>query len=320
MSLADLKDRMQPNWIGAAEALTLATLFFEYERDARSFIIRRAGLGRIRTRCLQNWPSDMQNAHGSGPVPLAFWSHFERARTKLLEDWRSGDFEWENFFDSDCQVLKIIGAEVSKTDLLLELPKLPVNWISAIEALARMDLVTHDPHIAIATRAHAGLIRTRAKLLVRTNYRVSPNGTTEAHFIELDKEFWWAKGHAALNQNWRLGDFTTSIKRDTVHLQAFGVEFDGGAIDALAPKLATGPAQSNQDVEYPTIDAPSPKPLSIPPDDEIKAKMLELIDMPMRRDSAAKVIRQIAGFEGVGNAHARRVVEGLLELGRPVNK
>ena len=54
----------------------------------------------------------------------------------------------------------------------------------------------------------------------------------------------------------------------------------------------------------------------LPHDEVIKAKMMELVGYGMRRDEAAKFIRQLVGFEQVGNEHARRVVAGELLKGR----
>lgn len=62
----------------------------------------------------------------------------------------------------------------------------------------------------------------------------------------------------------------------------------------------------------------SNKPLlDLPSDEEIRAKMHELIEAGNRRDKAAKLIRTFSGFEQVGNEHARRVVAGTLQRGRP---
>jgi hypothetical protein len=46
------------------------------------------------------------------------------------------------------------------------------------------------------------------------------------------KEFWWAKGHRALDQNWTTGDFETWIK-STTRLRAFGVSFLRADIEKL---------------------------------------------------------------------------------------
>ena len=56
---------------------------------------------------------------------------------------------------------------------------------------------------------------------------------------------------------------------------------------------------------------------SLPSDEAIKTKMLELKASGIPRDEAAKHIRTIPGFEGVGNEHARRAVAGAYGRGRP---
>lgn len=47
----------------------------------------------------------------------------------------------------------------------------------------------------------------------------------------------------------------------------------------------------------------------LPPDSEIKAKMLELMAAGYSKNDAAKRIGMLPGFRRVGNAHARRTVE-----------
>lgn len=69
----------------------------------------------------------------------------------------------------------------------------------------------------LCERAHAGLIRTTAKLLA-TKYEKKEN-------VTLPEYFWWAKGHEALEQNWITGDFSTWAREGSYHMQAFGVRF-----------------------------------------------------------------------------------------------
>ena len=56
---------------------------------------------------------------------------------------------------------------------------------------------------------------------------------------------------------------------------------------------------------------------TLPSDEAIVGKMHELIAGGMRRDDAAKHIRELPGFGAVQNEHARRVVRGTLPRGRP---
>jgi predicted nucleotide-binding protein len=80
---------------------------------------------------------------------------------------------------------------------------------------------------AIAARAHDGMIHSRAARLVVGN-RVQDN-------VEIPAAFWWAKGEAALHQNWIAGDFDTWIDHK-VHLRAYGVQFVRSQIESMAPE------------------------------------------------------------------------------------
>jgi hypothetical protein len=90
------------------------------------------------------------------------------------------------------------------------------QWIEASTALD-----VFGARMAICERCEAGLIRSRAQLFRRNK--------EELVDVELPREFWWAKGRGALDQNWDTGDFSTWIKQ-TYHWQAFGVHF---ALDDL---------------------------------------------------------------------------------------
>jgi predicted nucleotide-binding protein len=102
------------------------------------------------------------------------------------------------------------------------------EWISASDALLLVSpRLRHSAASTICTRAYAGLIRARA-----AHITFNDRPTTDT---EIPKKFWWAEGHAALDQNWRSGDFGTWIDR-TDHIQAFGVEFLRSDIEKLMPK------------------------------------------------------------------------------------
>lgn len=53
---------------------------------------------------------------------------------------------------------------------------------------------------------------------------LSINENTQ-HNCPIPKEFWWAEGYEALEQDWMSGDFSTWIEKK-VHLRAFDVSFD----------------------------------------------------------------------------------------------
>lgn len=114
------------------------------------------------------------------------------------------------------------------------------DWISAAEALeqASATMGDYEARRAICSRAHAGLITAKA-----TRYL---DGRRRADDVTIPKEFWWARGEAALMQNWVAGDFETWIDHK-IHLKAYGVAFAREGINALAaPSLRSsapsGPA------------------------------------------------------------------------------
>ena len=90
------------------------------------------------------------------------------------------------------------------------------RWIDAAEALE----IAGD-RISLCTRLYAGLIPARARTLTMDGK--SAEGAT------IPKSFWWAKGHAALEQDWASGDFSTSIDREK-QVFAFGVRFSLSAV------------------------------------------------------------------------------------------
>jgi nucleoside phosphorylase len=102
------------------------------------------------------------------------------------------------------------------------------EWISSAEAI-QMLKPTMNPLIAyqsICTRAHSGLVRARTERY-EVDSRVADN-------CEVPKEFWWAKGRDALQQNWATGDFETWIDQRQ-HLKAFGVFFLRADIEKMLP-------------------------------------------------------------------------------------
>ena len=80
--------------------------------------------------------------------------------------------------------------------------------------------------MGLCARAHNGLIRTSAVLLVV--------GAKRHEQVVIPAEFWWAKGHEALEQNWDTGDFSTWIDH-RVEWRAFGVAFDFDGVLAMVP-------------------------------------------------------------------------------------
>lgn len=98
---------------------------------------------------------------------------------------------------------------------------MPQFWIPAVKArslVARETGGEYPATLAICARAHAGLLKSKAALLI-----VGEDRRAEQALVPSD--FWWAEGHQALEQDWSLGDFATWIDQK-IHLRAFGVRFD----------------------------------------------------------------------------------------------
>ena len=94
------------------------------------------------------------------------------------------------------------------------------QWIDAASALE-----LGGNSFALCSRLHQGLLTARARLL--------SIGSKQAEHALIPKQFWWATGHEAMDQNWELGDFSTWIDRRE-HWQAFGVSF---ALDGILDML-----------------------------------------------------------------------------------
>lgn len=113
------------------------------------------------------------------------------------------------------------------------------EWVTASEAVAMLQpaLFESQARERICERAHAGLIRTRAE-------HFQKGGDTVAD-VEIPREFWWAEGHQALDQDWVVGDFST-WNDNRIPLKAFGVTFALPDIQKLLPPGSqTGAAREN---------------------------------------------------------------------------
>lgn len=104
------------------------------------------------------------------------------------------------------------------------------EWLSASETYSRILTATssHNTHIAIAQRAHAGLLRAKALMMIVGQNRKSNS--------EVARHFWWAGGHAALKQDWQTGDFETWVD-ERLHLRALGVSFHLGDLQKCFPDV-----------------------------------------------------------------------------------
>ena len=136
--------------------------------------------------------------------------------------------------------LTLTPEDVGRQSTRSPLPSLPVprhslrmaeQWIAAATALDIIEAASGfgGATRALCLRAHNGLIKSKAQLLVMGDRRA----TAEL----VPPSFWWAKGEAALKQNWATGDFSTWIDH-RIEYRAFGVTFAlGGILDMLPVEL-----------------------------------------------------------------------------------
>ncbi len=92
--------------------------------------------------------------------------------------------------------------------------------------MVRVATFSQVANVTILRRAHAGLIRTRADLVLV--------GDRSDRDIEIPSKFWWAEGHQAIEQNWEVGDFSTYVDKQYL-VRAFGVQFDRAGLNELLP-------------------------------------------------------------------------------------
>ena len=102
------------------------------------------------------------------------------------------------------------------------------QWISAASTLA---LVAEQSNVVLAplsicARALAGILKCKARLFTM--------GEERKENAAVPKEFWWANGHEALDQDWAVGDFATWIDR-RIEWRAYGVLFDFNEVRELLP-------------------------------------------------------------------------------------
>lgn len=112
------------------------------------------------------------------------------------------------------------------------------EWVRAAEAvsmLAPIVLSETSARYLICERAHGGLIRARAEQF-HADHRISYNQ-------DIPKEFWWAGGHQALEQDWAIGDFSTWID-SKFHWKAFGVTFARADVQKLLPPATNTKAET----------------------------------------------------------------------------
>ena len=103
-----------------------------------------------------------------------------------------------------------------------------MEWVSAKELMRAFGMEfganCSGAAIAVCKRAHAGLLRARAK-------RFCTAEECRDH-VDVPASFWWAEGREALDQDWLTGDFSTWIE-GRYELRAFGVEFSKEDAEAM---------------------------------------------------------------------------------------
>jgi hypothetical protein len=119
------------------------------------------------------------------------------------------------------------------------------KWLSAAEASELVaPLAYFQPTNLICSRANDGMIECRARRLIIRDKIIDD--------ANVPADFWWARGGAALDQNWSVGDFSTWID-GKYHLRAYGVKFKRSDIEAMLPR----PSQSAFKAAPPGTYAPT---------------------------------------------------------------
>lgn len=110
------------------------------------------------------------------------------------------------------------------------------DWLSSAETIRRVRETTLSPtaHVDLARRAHAGLLRANARLMIVNDGQRYPD-------CDVPAGFWWAEGQAALTQNWELGDFETWIKK-SARYRIFGVRFRREDVGAMLGSSSAKPS------------------------------------------------------------------------------
>jgi hypothetical protein len=198
-------------------------------------------------------------------------------------------------------------------------PGSPDDWVSAADTIRIVRTVTMSPssEVTILTRAFAGLIRTRAALLTM--------GDRSETDFEIPTVFWWAKGYAAIQQNWQVGDFaTTSGSRGGPSVQAYGVRFHRAGLEEMLPGAFGIPASKTAD---PPKKESAGRPMSPLWRDWIAELVADVHDNGFPAGSGGKgtdeLIRRVAdglaerGLEGPSRSTVQETIGAVLRRGRP---
>ena len=129
--------------------------------------------------------------------------------------------------------------------------KSEIEWIFAHVALARLIplLGEHGAKSALIKRAHADIIRTKAKQLTREQLYGEKMVSYDA---EVPPRFYWAETGGALTANWRSGDFESHVKDPLLNVKwsVIGLQFDLRGVQELEsecspPRQASAPVVGN---------------------------------------------------------------------------
>jgi len=135
------------------------------------------------------------------------------------------------------------------------------EWITAAGALALLkDAMPNGATFAICARANDGMTGARAERFMERNQIFDD--------FEVPAEFWWARGHAALRQNWKTGDFETWIN-GLMHLKAYGVSFFRSHVEKMIAHIpieaaASASAPATSDTAGQAIPPSAPEGLRMP--------------------------------------------------------
>ncbi len=258
-------------------------------------------------------------------IPSAYWKHsvinvlatgasFEAERhtdpEKTVHAWGPKGLYETNCYtglqlNSD-DVSQLIG-EVTRADFSSDAPMSQnEEWINAASALALLGMKHLPGTLAICKRADAGLIRARAVRFV--------DDGRSADNADVPAKFWWAKGEAALTQDWATGDFETWIDHRK-HLQAFGVSFLRADIEKMVP---SGLAKQSSAPNAPVVAKNSRSAIILTAlDVETRATLRHLTDVQERTVRGGTVFHVgqygqwvVAVAEcGEGNVHAAATTE-----------
>ena len=244
--------------IAIADAVALLASKLSDVAEARRVLVERAQIGDVLAIASRaNGPFDGESLdERDWHIPADLW---QRLGDHSEDEWRRGDLTAAQDGDRFAELredfgspLRLIGIRVDLDSLNRVADSLPVDWVNASDAIdLLMPMFGEDMEWSacrsLAKRAHSGLVKTRARLFKweedqGEGYGGSRKVEREAQFAILPKEFWWADGHEALEQNWVTGDFDTWIDSE-FHLQAFGTEFARSDIEAMLPRLSAGQAE-----------------------------------------------------------------------------